>query len=148
MHKKLRRMASLSFMALVTFGGGVSVVPAAERSVSLTQEPLVMRLSKDEFRIAFGINAERVAPSGCNGVIRYRVDWKTEDGVKRSEVRLVNYTVSPRASRAITVDRQYFDTAEGQHTTEVVKVSVDRITCLDVANARVPQIASAMTGQR
>jgi hypothetical protein len=141
-------MASLSFTALVTFCAGVTVAPASERSVSLTQEPLVMRLSKDEFRIAFGINAERAAPYGCNGVIRYRVDWKTEDGVKRSEARLVNYTVSPHASRAITVDRQYFDTAEGQHTTEVIKVSVDKITCLDGGNARIPQIASAMTGQR
>lgn len=148
MHKQLRTMASLSFTALVTFCAGVTVAPASERSVSLTQEPLVMRLSKDEFRIAFGINAERAAPYGCNGVIRYRVDWKTEDGVKRSEARLVNYTVSPHASRAITVDRQYFDTAEGQHTTEVVKVSVDKITCLDGGNARIPQIASATTGQR
>jgi hypothetical protein len=139
MHKQLRTMASLSFTALVTFCAGVTVAPASERSVSLTQEPLVMRLSKDEFRIAFGINAERAAPYGCNGVIRYRVDWKT---------RLVNYTVSPHASRAITVDRQYFDTAEGQHTTEVIKVSVDKITCLDGGNARIPQIASAMTGQR
>jgi hypothetical protein len=145
MHKQLRTMTSLSFITLVTFGAGVTVAPASERSVSLTQEPLVMRLSKDEFRIAFGINAERAAPYGCNGVIRYRVDWKTEDGVKRSEARLVNYTVSPHASRAITVDRQYFDTAEGQHTTEVIKVSVDKITCLDGGNARGPQIASAMT---
>jgi hypothetical protein len=56
--------------------------------------------------------------------------------------------VLPRASRAITVDRQYFDTAEGQHTTDVVKVSVDRITCLEGGNARVPQIASATTAQR
>jgi hypothetical protein len=147
MHSQLSRIASLSFIALVTFGAGASVAPAAEHSVSLTQQPLVMRLSKDEFRIAFGINAERGAPFGCNGVIRYRVDWQTEDGVKRSEIRRVNYTVSPRASRAITVDRQYFDTAEGQHTTEVVKVSVDKITCLDGGSAHVPQIASVMSGQ-
>jgi hypothetical protein len=147
MHSQLSRIASLSFIALVTFGAGARVAPAAEHSVSLTQQPLVMRLSKDEFRIAFGINAERGAPFGCNGVIRYRVDWQTEDGVKRSEIRRVNYTVSPRASRAITVDRQYFDTAEGQHTTEVVKVSVDKITCLDGGSAHVPQIASVMSGQ-
>jgi hypothetical protein len=38
--------------------------------------------------------------------------------------------VSPNASRTIAVDRQYFDTAEGQHTTDVLKVSVDAITCL------------------
>jgi hypothetical protein len=133
---------SLSALALLALGSA-GVASAAEHAVSLTQDPLVMRLSKDEFRIAFGINAERFASTGCNGVIRYRVDWKTEDGTIRSETRLVSYTVSPRASRAITVDRQYFDTAEGQHTTDVVKVSVNRITCLDGVESRAPEIASA-----
>ena len=33
-----------------------------------------------------------------------------------------------KTSRTIAVDRQYFDTAEGQHTTDVVKVRVDAIT--------------------
>ena len=116
--------------------------PPAERAAFLTQEPFVMRLSKDEFRIAFGINAPLCVANGCSGVIRYRVDWKTEDGMTRSEVRLVNYTVLPHAGRALTVDRQYFDTAEGQHTTDVVKVSVDRITCLDSGDSHPAQIAS------
>jgi hypothetical protein len=139
---RLYKTAVLLVIGLVTLGAaGVSA--AARRSVSLTQDPLVMRLSKDEFRIAFGINADQGAPNGCNGVIRYRVDWKTEDGTRRSEVRMVNYTVSPRTSRAMTVDRQYFDTAEGQHTTDVLKVSVDRITCLDSGDARMPQVESA-----
>jgi hypothetical protein len=89
-----------------------------------------MRLSKDEFRIAFGINGERCGTRGCSGLIRYRVDWKTPDGTTRSEIRHVNYTISPNASRTIAVDRQYFDTAEGQHTTDVLKVSIDAITCL------------------
>ena len=31
----------------------------------------------------------------------------------------------------MTVDRQYLDTAEGAHTTDVIKVQVDKITCLD-----------------
>ena len=128
--------------AVPTLSNGAGT-PVSDRSVSLSQEPLVMRLHKDEFRIAFGINAERCAANGCNGVIRYRVDWKTEDGMTRSEVRLVNYTVLPHASRALTVDRQYFDTAEAQHTTDVVKVSVDRITCLDSGNSHPPQVASA-----
>jgi hypothetical protein len=130
MKARVIKTTSLSAATLMTLGAA-SVASAAGRSVSLTQDPLVMRLSKDEFRIAFGLQAEQGAAQGCNGVIRYRVDWKTEDGITRSETRLVSYTVSPRASRAITVDRQYFDTAEGQHTTDVVKVSVDRITCLD-----------------
>jgi hypothetical protein len=127
MHTRLIKTTALSVLALVSLGTA-KLAPAAERSLSLTQKPLVMRLSKDEFRIAFGINAEHGAARGCNGVIRYRVDWKTEDGTARSETRLVSYRVSPSASRAITVDRQYFDTAEGQHTTDVVKVRVNRIT--------------------
>jgi hypothetical protein len=112
-------------------GAGGTAAPALERSVSLTQEPLVMRLGKDEFRIAFGINAGRFTSNGRNGVIHYRVNWKTEDGTTRSEIKQVKYTVPPGASRTITVDHQYFDTAEGKHTTEVVKVSVEKIARLD-----------------
>ena len=100
------------------------------RSASLVQDPLVMRLSKDEFRIAFGINTQGCASNGCRGVIHYRVKWKTEDGTVMSEFRRVRYNVVPHSSRTITVDRQYFDTAEGAHTTDVVNVTVDRITCL------------------
>jgi hypothetical protein len=138
---------ALSAIAIVTLTAGASVAAASEHSITLTQAPLVMRLSKDEFRIAFGINAEPAAANGCNGVIRYHVDWKTEDGTIRSEIRRVNYTVSPRTSRSITVDRQYFDTAEGQHTTEVVRVSVDRISCLDAGDSHA-QLASAVTAAR
>jgi len=112
-------------------GAGGTAAPALERSVSLSQEPLVMRLGKDEFRIAFGINAGRFDSNGRNGVIRYRVNWKTEDGTTRSEIKQVKYTVPPGASRTITVDHQYFDTAEGKHSTEVVKVSVEKIARLD-----------------
>jgi hypothetical protein len=113
------------------------------RAVSLTQDPVVMRLSKDEFRIAFGLNAERCAVAGCNGVIRYRVDWRTEDGTMRSEIKRVSYTAVPRANRSLTVDRQYFDTAEGAHTTDVVRVSVDMITCVDGAESATARTASA-----
>jgi hypothetical protein len=139
------RFAPVSVFALRVFALAAiaGIASAAERPVALTQDPLVMRLSKDEFRIAFGLNATQGAGGGCNGVIRYRVDWKTEDGTVRSERRQVSYRVSPEANRAITVDRQYFDTAEGQHTTEVIKVSVDRITCRDDATSPHPQIASA-----
>jgi hypothetical protein len=140
------KTASLWLLGLASLRAGAAEAPAAARPVSLSQEPLVMRLSKDEFRIAFGIEAVRGAPNGCAGVIRYRVDWRTEDGTRRSELRQVSYRVSPLANRAITVDRQYFDTAEGQHTTDVVKVSVERITCLDNGVARAPQIAAAVTG--
>ncbi|MGB9331222.1 MAG: hypothetical protein WCB10_10665 [Steroidobacteraceae bacterium] len=116
----------LSLFALIC-----SAAQAAQATplISLSQTPLVMRLSKDEFRIAFGINGEQCAPNGCHGLIRYRVDWRTEGGVTRSELKQVDFAVSPQSGRSITVDRQYFDTAEGAHTTEVVNVSVDAITC-------------------
>jgi len=121
------KMIPLFLLVMVTMSAGAA--PPSGHSVSLTQDPLVMRLNKDEFRIAFGINGERCGDNGCNGMIRYRVDWKTADGTTRSEIKHVNYSVSPRAPRTIAVDRQYFDTAEGQHTTDVVKVSIDAITC-------------------
>jgi hypothetical protein len=103
--------------------------PAAAAAVSLTQDPLVMRMSKDEFRIVFGIDAAHCSASGCHGVIRYRVTWRAEDGATGSDVKQVAYAVAPHAPRSIVVDRQYFDTAEAQHTTEVIQVSIDRITC-------------------
>jgi hypothetical protein len=112
------------------------------RAVSLTQQPLVMRLSKDEFRIAFGVNAQGCESHGCSGVIHYKVTWKTEDGTLVFESKRVAYSVLPHYSRTITVDRQYFDTAEGAHTTDVVKVAVDRITCSDGAYSSAAQMAS------
>jgi hypothetical protein len=104
------------------------VARALKHSVSLTQDPLVIRLSKDEFRIAFAIRTDLCGSEGCNGVIPYRVDWKTEDGTTYRETKRVLYSVSPGANRAIVVDRQYFDTAEGQHTTDVVNVGVDSLS--------------------
>jgi hypothetical protein len=88
-----------------------------------------MRLDKDEFRIAFGIDGRRCVASGCNGLIRYRVKWTTEDGVTRSRAEQVEYSVLAGTSRTIAVDRQYFDTAEGKHRTDVVAVKVDAISC-------------------
>jgi hypothetical protein len=131
---------SLSLVAMTVLSAGAGAAPASKHSVSLTQDPLIMRLNKDEFRIAFGINGERCGANGCSGMIRYRVDWKTADGATRSEIKHVNYTVAPRARRTIAVDRQYFDTAEGQHTTDVVKVTVDAITCRDGAGERTTEI--------
>ena len=76
-------------------------------------------------------HSTRLRAGGCNGVISYRVAWKTEDGTMRSERKQVNYAASPGAARTIAVDHQYFDTVEGRHTTEIVKVSVDKMSCLD-----------------
>jgi hypothetical protein len=135
MEPELRmKTISLPLMTMMTLSAGAA--PASKHVVSLTQDPVIMRLNKDEFRIAFGINGERCGTNGCSGMIRYRVDWKTADGATRSEIKHVSYTVAPRAHRTIAVDRQYFDTAEGQHTTEVVKVSVDAISCRDGAGDR------------
>jgi hypothetical protein len=114
---------------------GAQAAGPPQSSVSLTQAPLVMRLSKDEFRVAFGVNGERCFPAGCGGWIRYRVVWKTESSLTRSEIRRVNYVVSPNSRRSITVDRQYFDTAEGAHTTQVVSLNVELITCQPSAHS-------------
>jgi hypothetical protein len=127
---------SLSLLTMMTLGAGAGAAPASKHSVSLTQNPLIMRLNKDEFRIAFGINGERCGANGCSGMIHYRVNWKSADGATRSETRHVSYTVLPRSHRTIAVDRQYFDTAEGQQTTDVVNVRIDAITCRDGSEVR------------
>jgi len=134
------KLIPLCLLAMVAFSAGAA--PRSELSVSLTQDPLVMRLNKDEFRIAFGINGERCGENGCSGMIRYRVDWKTADGATRSEIKHVSYSVSPRTRRTITVDRQYFDTAEGRNTTDVVKVHIDAITCTAGAGSADAQVAN------
>jgi hypothetical protein len=100
-----------------------------------------MRLSKDEFRIAFGLTARNCAASGCNGVISYRVEWKSDDGQTRAERRRVSYAVLAHYTRALTVDRQYFDTAEGAHTTDIVRVTVESITCMQGQGAPLPLAA-------
>jgi len=130
------KMFSLSLAAALALSAAATIAAPASRSVSLTQDPVVMRLNKDEFRIAFGINGEGCGHAGCSGMIRYRVNWKTADGTQRSETKHVNYTVSPLASRTIAVDRQYFDTAEGQHTTDIVKVTIGEITVRDALDLR------------
>jgi hypothetical protein len=139
----LTRTLTIAAGLAVLTASAANAAPVSARAVSLTQDPVVMRLSKDEFRIAFGLNAERCATAGCNGVIRYRVDWKTEDGTMRSEIKRVSYAAVPSANRALTVDRQYFDTAEGAHTTDVVRVSVDMITCVDGVESAATHTASA-----
>ena len=122
-------MKSIPVCLLAAASFGTHAGQPAHRPITLSQDPLIMRLSKDEFRIAFGINAEQCSVNGCHGLIQYRVHWKTEDGATHSEIKQVSYEVPPHYGRSIAVDRQYFDTGEGQHTTEIVKVSVDAITC-------------------
>jgi hypothetical protein len=121
--------ATASEAAATATGTAATLKSGAGRAVSLVGPPLVMRLNSDEFRIAFGIDGKRCMPGGCSGSIHYRVHWKTADGSVWSDVRRVTYRVSPDSGRTIAVDRQYLDTAEGAHTTEVTDVSVERITC-------------------
>src|SRR5580704_19055201 len=85
----------IAMSAITLLASSADAAPPPKRSVSLTQDPLVMRLNKDEFRIVFGIDGGRCGSQGCSGLIRYRVDWKTQDGTARSEVRHVNYIVLP-----------------------------------------------------
>jgi hypothetical protein len=132
---------SLSLAALLCLSTGAGYAGQPGRSASLTQDPLVMRVSKDEFRIAFGIHGASCSTNGCNGVIRYRVDWKAADGLTRRETRRVAYVISPRAPRTIAVDRQYFHRGEGGDTTEIVNVKVNAISCLDGTGAAQPELA-------
>ena len=125
------KLKSMFLIMAVTAGTSPAALGAPpESAVLLTGDPVVMRLSKDEFRIVFGIEG-RSCKQGCNGSVRYRVDWRASDGTTRSEHKEVNYTVSPEAARTIAVDRQYLDTAEGAHNVDVVKVRVDSITRRD-----------------
>ncbi len=128
----------LTLIALVTFGAATaaSAAPANECSVSVAKEPLVMRLGKDEFRIAFGVNGERCAAAGCSGYITYKASWKTEDGATRTDRKLLSYVVASGSERSIAVDRHYFDTAEGRHTTDVVDVSVEDVSCSNAVAMR------------
>jgi hypothetical protein len=98
-------------------------------SVSLTEDPLVMRLGKDEFRIAFGLDAASCKGAGCSGSIRYNTTWETEDGVRSVEQKTVSFDIPPGAERSLSVDRGYFDTAEARHTTNVVSIDVSQIHC-------------------
>lgn len=135
---KMIPMYLLAVAVTAATAAGPGVAAPSEHAIELTQTPLVMRVTKDEFRIAFGVHGERCASTGCSGLIHYRVDWKPMDGVTRSETKQVSYTISPHTGRTIAVDRQYFDTAEGAHTTDVVKVSVYRITCEDGTGSSAP----------
>jgi hypothetical protein len=97
--------------------------------VSLTQDPLVMRVGKDEFRIAFGLDAASCHESGCSGSIRYDATWQTDDGLRSTERKTVAFDIPAGAERSLSVDRHYFDTAEAQHTTQIVGVAVEQISC-------------------
>ncbi len=124
-NKKLLSLA-FAFAALPCSG---AFAAGGTCSVSLTQDPLVMRLGKDEFRIAFGLDASSCRDGGCSGSIRYDTTWETEDGARMTEQKTVSFAIPEGAERSLSVDRSYFDTAEAEHTTKVVGVDVSRISC-------------------
>jgi len=124
-----RKRLSGLLLALSVLPLGSAMATPVACSVSLTQDPLVMRVGKDEFRIAFGLDAASCHESGCSGSIRYDTTWQTDDGQRSTERKTVAFDIPAGAERSLSVDRHYFDTAEAQHTTQIVGVAVDRISC-------------------
>ena len=122
------KLSSLVFALFAVPIAGAVAAPST-CSVSLSQDPLPMRIGKDEFRIAFGLDAASCEGYGCSGSIRYKATWQTEDGRQSTELKSVGFTIPNGARRSISVDRHYFDTAEAQHTTQIVAVDVDQISC-------------------
>jgi hypothetical protein len=106
--------------------------------VSLIQDPLVIRLNKDEFLIAFGVDAKKCGTNGCNGVINSRVDWKAEDGTIRSTLSRVTFTAPAGADRTIAVDHQHL---KGNGTTQILSVSVEGISSTDTQGSRAAEAA-------
>jgi hypothetical protein len=125
---KHRKFSAL-VLALVGLPFGSALAAPATCGVGLTQDPLVMRLGKDEFRIAFGLDAAACRDNGCSGSISYDATWQTDDGRQSTERKSVAFDIPAGAERSLSVDRHYFDTAEAQHTTKVVGVEVERISC-------------------
>jgi hypothetical protein len=115
------------FLMLACFGTAHAAEPVCKAAIS--DKPLVMRIGKDEFRIAFSVTGEGCAAKNCSGTIRYQAAWRTEEGVSSTENKLVSFNIPDGAKRSIAVDRHYFDTAEGKHTTDLVDVTVEKITC-------------------
>ena len=124
----------LALLAAFPFAGAATASPPS-CAVSVANDPLVMRLGQDEFRIAFGVGGEQCHAAGCRGVITYNAEWTTGDGATRSDTRLLSFDVPRGAQRSIAVDRNYFDTAEGQHRTDIVKVSVQSVSCASAVAA-------------
>jgi len=127
--KSTKKLLSLAFAFAALPCSAALAAEGGTCSVSLTQDPLVMRIGKDEFRIAFGLDAASCKDGGCSGSIRYDTTWETEDGVRSTEQKTVSFDIPEGAERSLSVDRSYFDTAEAKHTTKVVGVAVSQINC-------------------
>ena len=114
---------------VLALAAGNALATEATCAVNVTNDPVVIRMDKDEFRIAFGVAGDTCAEHGCTGVIRYHAAWQTEDGAKSIDNKVLSYAIPTGAKRSIAVDRHYFDTSEGQHTTDLVEVKIDDVSC-------------------
>ena len=122
-------MKTILAALVLALAAGNAFAAEATCAVNVTNDPLVIRMDKDEFRIAFGVAGDACAKDGCSGVIRYRAAWRTEDGAEATDSKVLSYEIPSGAKRSIAVDRHYFDTSEGKHTTDLVRISVDDISC-------------------
>jgi hypothetical protein len=124
--KRTNRILVLALLAATPWTGA-----SAQDSckVGLSQDPLVMRLGSDEFRIAFGLDGSRCPPGGCRGEISYKATWRGQDGVRTTEQKSVHFDIPSGAPRSLTTDRSYFDDGEARQTTEIVAVDVSKISC-------------------
>jgi hypothetical protein len=126
MKTSILTLIAMLLVAMLPVGNAAAA--AAACSVSVNEQPVVMRIGKDEFRIAFGVNGD-ACQNGCAGTIRYQAAWRTDDGVTNVDRKQLSYSIPDGATRSIAVDRHFFDTAEGKHTTDIVHVSVDEVSC-------------------
>jgi hypothetical protein len=106
-----------------------SAAAPATCSVTVGKEPVVMRMSKDEFRIVFAVSGDDCSEHGCAGIIKYQATWRTEDGAGNVDSKALSYAIPSGSSRSIAVDRHYFDLGEGKHKTDLVNVSVEGVSC-------------------
>lgn len=125
---KRTKFLTIAF-ALAALPAASAFAEGGQCNVSLTHDPLVMQIGKDEFRIAFGLDSGSCKEAGCSGSIRYNTTWETEDGQRMTEQKTVAFEIPDGAQRSISVDRSYFDTAEARHSTKVVGVDVAAISC-------------------
>lgn len=122
------KVPMMMILAMLPLGGALAAPAAC--SVAVDNDPVVIRMNKDEFRIAFGVTGEQCREAGCSGAIRYHAAWRTEDGAEATDSKLLRYEIPSGANRSIAVDRHYFDTSEGKHTTDVVDVRVEDVSCV------------------
>ena len=111
------------------FAEANAATPASQCAVSVTGDPVIIRMGKDEFRIAFGVTGDACEAGGCAGAIRYQAAWRADDGSDGVDRQELHYDIPRGAHRTVAVDRNYFDSREGGHTTDIVEVAIDDVSC-------------------